>query len=343
MLETARVSYPVLRDQGWRVYLFEDTQTAFSDFEAGIRERRDRELAKAGVILGRERQVAAVTPDSVVFTDGSRQPVGFVVNSCFMLPRAVIDDQTVNWPPETEADLRLRGWPHIWATTALPPAVANGQPRRYLTTADWMDLGKAAGQNAWAASQDFETRPFHYRKRWILPFSMGRRSLCQVVGWVVGGLPAWFLARISNLATMPGLERNLRILIDWTLDVPFRADIAVLAPDATSRLQRLHLEAGDEVIRQGEAGDTAYIIQSGRVEVLKNGRKVGELGGGEFFGEIALVSDTKRTATVRCLTACELTVLGRDDFQALSVGSSALARAIKQQIEERTGRRKARG
>ena len=155
----------------------------------------------------------------------------------------------------------------------------------------------------------------------------------------MGGVPAWFLSRMTNLATMPGLERNLRILIDWTLDVPFRADIAVLAPDVTSKLQKLHLEAGDEIIRQGEQGETAYIVQSGRVEIIKSGKKVGELAAGDFFGEIALVSDTKRTATVRCLTACELTVLSREDFHSLSVGSSVLAKAIKHQIEERTGKK----
>lgn len=338
MLKTARTSYPVLREHGWKVCLYEDIKIPFSDFEADIRKRRDHELAKAGVELCRDREVVAVTPDSVVFADGERQPVGFVVNSCFMMPKAVIDGHTLAWPPETDPDLRLKGFEHIWATAALAPQ-GQGQPRRYLTTSDWMDLGRAAGQNAWSASQAFDTQPFRFQRRWVLPFSMGRRSLCRVAGLLIGGLPAWFLARMSNLATMPGLERNLRILIDWTLDVPFRADIAVLAPDATSKLQKLHFEAGDVVIRQGDQGETAYMIQSGRVEILKGNKKVGELGTGDFFGEIALVSEIKRTATVRCLTACELTVLSRDDFQALSVGSSTLARAIKQQIEERTGRK----
>ena len=338
MLNTARTSYPVLGDHGWKVYLYEDIKIPFSDFEADIRKRRDHELAKAGVELCRDREVVAVTPDSVVFADGERQPIGFVVNSCFMMPKAVIDGHTLAWPPETDPDLRLKGFAHIWATAAVAPR-GQGQPRRYLTISDWMDLGRAAGQNAWSASQAFDTQPFRFQRRWVLPFSMGRRSLCRVAGLLVGGLPAWFLARMSNLTTMPGLERNLRILIDWTLDVPFRADIAVLAPDATSKLQKLHFEAGDVVMRQGDQGETAYIIQSGRVEILKGNKKVGELVTGDFFGEIALVSDVKRTATVRCLTACELTVLSRDDFQALSVGSSTLARAIKQQIAERTGHR----
>jgi len=340
MLETAQPSYGVLRDKGWRVHLYEDIKVPFSDFEANIKARRDRELVKAGVRLFPDHEVAAVTPDSIVFADGDRQPVGLVVNSCFTMPKALVDGEALIWPPATEPDLRLKDHPHIWATMACSDQLqGEGGQRRYLTTSDWMDLGKAVGQNAWAATQAFETQPFRFKKRFVLAFNMGRHSIANVFGWTLGGLPAWFLSRMSNLATMPGLERNLRILIDWTLDVPFRADIAVLAPDVTSKLQKLHLEAGDEIIRQGEQGETAYIIQSGRVEIIKSGKKVGELGSGDFFGEIALVSDSKRTATVRCLTACELTVLSREDFQSLSVGSSVLAKAIKHQIEERTGKK----
>ncbi len=339
MLETAKTSYPVLREHGWQVHLYEDTHVPFSDFEADIKPRVNGELARAGVKLFRDREVVAVTPDSLVFADGQRQAVSLVVNSCFMLPKARIDGQAFTWPLATETDLRFKERPHIWVTAATQ-SVEAGQPRRYLTLSDWMDLGRAAGQNAWAASQAFDTQAFCFRKRWVLPFNMGRRSICRVAGLLVSGLPAWFLSRMSNLATMPGLERNLRILIDWTLDVPFRADIAVLAPDATNKLQRLHLEEGDVVIRQGDPGDMAYIIQSGRVEVLKNGKRVGELGGGDFFGEIALVSDIKRTATVRCTAPCELTVLSRDDFQSLLAGSSVVARAIQQQIEQRSSRMK---
>lgn len=341
MLRTAKPSYGVLRDHGWKVHLYEDIKTPFSDFEADIKARRDRELVKAGVEQFPDREVAAVTPDSVVFTDGSRVAVGFVVNSCFTMPKAVIDGQALDWPPETEGNLKLKGWSNIWAAVAPPAEMkgTGGQLRRYLTTSDWMDLGKKIGQNAWAATQNFDTEAFHFNTRRVLAFNMGRHSLAKVFGVVIGGLPAWFLSRMTNLATMPGLERNLRILIDWTLDVPFRADIAVLAPDVTSKLQTLHMEAGDTIIREGEHGETAYIIQSGRVEILKGAKKVGELATGDFFGEIALVSDTQRTATVRCLTACELTVLSREDFQALSVGSSVLANAIQQQIRERTGQK----
>jgi CRP-like cAMP-binding protein len=143
------------------------------------------------------------------------------------------------------------------------------------------------------------------------------------------------LSRLTNLAELPGLERNLRILIDWLLDIPFRHDIAVLAADQTERLQRGHYEVGDEVITEGDVGDTAYIVNAGRLAVLKGGIQVTELSEGDCFGEIALLSGVRRTATVRCVTACDLTMLVRDDFQALSAGRGALAAAIRRQADDR--------
>lgn len=74
------------------------------------------------------------------------------------------------------------------------------------------------------------------------------------------------------------------MLIDCYLDIPFRADIAVLTRDATERLQELHFETGNEDIRQGEAGDTAYLNQSSQRELFRNGPKVGEVDGRLFQG-----------------------------------------------------------
>jgi len=337
MLETAKPSYPILQTEGWKISLYEDIKIPFSDFEADIRPKVEAALAKAGVRIEREREVAAVTQDSIVFTNGERDPASFIVNSCFMMPTLTVDDHMLSWPLKSDLTLKVDGYEHFWA--AFPPLalteVAAGR-RRYTTTSDWMDLGHHAGENAWASSQGFVPRTFAFKQRLIMAFNMGRHSLARLFGVMASGLPAWFFSRMSNLATMPGLERNLRILIDWTLDVPFRADIAVLAPEISSRLQALHFEAGDEVIRQGDVADTAYVVRSGELEVLRNGKPVGTLGPGDFFGEVALMKGSLRTATVRCLTTCELTVFAREDFDALSIGSSSLARAIRAQASERS-------
>ena len=80
------------------------------------------------------------------------------------------------------------------------------------------------------------------------------------------------------------------------------------------------------------------MVNAGRLAVLKNDFPVAQLSEGDCFGEMALLGAAKRTATVRCLTPCDLTVLVRDDFRALSAGRGVLAEAIRRQADDRRAR-----
>lgn len=78
------------------------------------------------------------------------------------------------------------------------------------------------------------------------------------------------------------------------------------------------VRAGDLLIRQGEAGKSAYIIEQGRVEIYieKDGKPqfVGTRGPGTLLGEMALIDDDTRTANVRALEDCKLIEITREDF-----------------------------
>ena len=80
--------------------------------------------------------------------------------------------------------------------------------------------------------------------------------------------------------------------------------------------------AGADIVRQGDIGDRFYIIDRGRVEVTADGRTVAELGPGAYFGEIALLRDVPRTATVTTLEETRLLTLERDQFLAAVTGYS---------------------
>jgi len=88
-----------------------------------------------------------------------------------------------------------------------------------------------------------------------------------------------------------------------------------------SALRPLELAAGAVVFRQGEAGDDFYVIEAGDVEVVKEGEPVATLGSGDYFGEIALLRDVPRTATIRALTAVRLLRLERERFLATVTGN----------------------
>ncbi|HEY3060070.1 MAG TPA: cyclic nucleotide-binding domain-containing protein [Chloroflexota bacterium] len=96
---------------------------------------------------------------------------------------------------------------------------------------------------------------------------------------------------------------------------------AQLAPDAVQRLVRdmrpQSVAAGEVVIREGDAAERFYVIRSGRVEVLEGTRRVRTMETGECFGEVGLMAERRRTATVRAITETELLTLDRPAFDHL--------------------------
>jgi putative peptide zinc metalloprotease protein len=87
------------------------------------------------------------------------------------------------------------------------------------------------------------------------------------------------------------------------------------------KLRVRDVAAAETLIRQGDAGDTFYIVREGELEVLVSGdgarRRANLLKSGDFFGEIALLRDVPRTATVRARTEGSVWELGRQDFRDL--------------------------
>lgn len=332
MLRAMRQSYPVLRDCQWQVHLFDDPGYVYSDFESQSMALRDRCLEKAGVSLHKGEKVSALAEAEIVLEQADSIKLGLAINACFAMP--VVRFQgggSLAWPPAVRDDLALEGHRHLWM--ALP--AQQGQGHVFVTSADWEALGEAAGYNAWAATQGFATRSYRPHPRPVKTFAIGFHSFCDAKLFAFSGMAAWFMSRLGQLLAMPGLEKNLRIMIDWALVIPFRSDIAVLAPVPVSRLQKIRFEKGEEVFRQGDEAEMAYVVESGRLEVCKDDRKVGELGVGDYFGEISQAYLNRRSETIRCVTACELTVLSQNDFKVLTKGSGLMGKALQHLAKDR--------
>lgn len=91
--------------------------------------------------------------------------------------------------------------------------------------------------------------------------------------------------------------------------------------DLAGRMRLDRFEAGTKIVREGETGDRLYILKSGEVEIMaRTGEReiaVARRGKGSYFGEIALLYDVPRTASVRCLEPVEAYSLSRADFESL--------------------------
>ena len=118
--------------------------------------------------------------------------------------------------------------------------------------------------------------------------------------------------------------------------VPLFAPLPLATLETLSRrVARVPLSAGREVIREGEVGDRFYVVASGRLGVSRGGERVEERGPGDFFGEIALVRDIRRTATVTATSDALLFALARDDFVAAVTGHRRSSAAADEVIDAR--------
>ena len=95
------------------------------------------------------------------------------------------------------------------------------------------------------------------------------------------------------------------------------------------------VRAGETIVEQGAVGRHLYLIADGRVEVVRDAQPVAELGAGEYFGEMALVDETQRSATVWALADTSLLAVARADFEDLLSLYPALARAVLSVLAER--------
>jgi NADH dehydrogenase FAD-containing subunit/uncharacterized membrane protein YphA (DoxX/SURF4 family)/class 3 adenylate cyclase len=326
ILRAAEPSYSVLRDREWKVHLYEDKELNWSSFEKEINPDRALKLKKAGVIEHLDLEIASITQREVFFADGQSQPIGLVINASLQSPPIPFKSRgSLILPYELNDRLCLEGSDNIFITEKSK----NHDDPQFTFTDDLVSLGYTAGLNAWAHSQGYPVRSFVKRNHFIQPYNMGKYSLCRIGWFVFSGKPAWFVSRWINLLSVPGLERNLRIIIDWFLVMIFRSDIAVLSQATTSHLQRSHFKASDEVFRQGDPGEFAYAVDSGHLRVIQDGRQVREVGPGDFFGELTPIHQNRRGETVRCLTDCELKIVSQEDLGALLKSGWLMGKAIR--------------
>jgi MFS family permease len=120
------------------------------------------------------------------------------------------------------------------------------------------------------------------------------------------------------------VDREARIAVE---PLELLRAISIFAPLPPAVLERLASLAGElrvaaatDVVRQGDAGDRFYVIAAGTAAVEIDGVETGRLERGDFFGEIALLRDVPRTATVRAIDELRLYALERDDFIAAVTG-----------------------
>jgi MFS family permease len=149
----------------------------------------------------------------------------------------------------------------------------------------------------------------------ITPFAidlLGIRGALIVLGLVAPAVAALAWQRLHRIdAAIAHRDREIEVLNGVAM---FRPLPMPAIDELALHLDRVDSAAGEEVVVQGEHGDRFYVIEDGEADVIGDGRFIRTLRSGDGFGEIALLHDILRTATVRARTPLRLYTLDRHHF-----------------------------
>jgi len=159
------------------------------------------------------------------------------------------------------------------------------------------------------------------------------RGTLTVLGLGLTGLAlayAWRFARIDRTMPQPGRE------VDLLRGLPMFAPLPLAVTELLStELRPQDFASGSVVMKEGDPGEEFHVIASGSATVTVGGRPRPSLGPGDCFGEIALLRDIPRTATIVATEELHTLALRREEFLAAVSGSAMSSVAAESLVSER--------
>jgi NADH dehydrogenase len=185
--------------------------------------------------------VTGVSDDGVVLSDGTVIPARTIVWTAGTAPSPMLADlPCAKEGGRVVADqcLRVPEWPGVWALGDCA-RVPDGKGGFYPPTAQHaLRQGRVLGRNIAAAIHGEEPRPFVFSTLGQLA-AIGRRTgVASIMGTSFSGFLAWWMWRTIYLSKLPGLDRKIRVALDWTLDLLLQKDLVQLQAERSGQRER---------------------------------------------------------------------------------------------------------
>jgi NADH dehydrogenase len=293
-------------------------------------------LAKRGVDIRFGRMLIAATPEGAVLDDQTRILSKTIISSVPSMPNPLIAESSlpqVHGRVKTNPFMQVEGYDNIWALgdcAMIPLAKENSfsPPTAQFAIREAKQLAK----NLVAQIRGKEKQPFHFKALGMLGALGHRSAVAELFGvFKFSGFLAWVFWRFIYWMKLPGIDRKIKVAVYWFLDLFIPAETVQLKLSPSQGITQLHFEPGEIIFNEGDTGDFLYIITQGEVEVYSSTKgPLAKLGPGQYFGEMALLREAKRNATVRCTKATNVLALTKKDFGTLV----ANFKELKQNFED---------
>jgi NADH dehydrogenase len=233
LVHSVRRYYPRIPATELRFVLVHSRDRILPELSPELADYALRKLQARGIEFLLGARVSSATPAGVLLKDGRQVPTRTLVWTAGSRPNPLLQKLPCRRDRRgavvTESTLQIEGFTNVWALgdcAQIPNPDDPGKP--YPPTAQHaLREGKLAAENIAAALRGKAPKPFRFRLIGLLVGLGHRTAAAEIRGRQFSGLLAWFMWRGIYLSKLPGMEKKLRVLLDWTIDLFFPRDIVL--------------------------------------------------------------------------------------------------------------------
>jgi NADH dehydrogenase len=332
LLRDVRKLYPRLDRKDFRLILVQSGPYLLPQIGEELGRYCGEHLEKRGIEVRLNTRVNAITAERAILSTGDVIETNMVIttvgNATHPVIKRLIDRyQLPNSKGRlvTEATMQVKGHENLWAAgdcAAVPLTDGSVSP----ATAQFaIRQGTILGKNIIALKSKRPLQPFGFKALGEMASIGHLNAVGKVFGFKVSGLLGWLMWRAVYLSKLPGLERKLKVFIEWSLELLFPRDISLLDIKMTEVVGRVHLEKGDPVYHIGDPASSFYLIEKGMVELSDEHGLVRALSSGYGFGENDLLKNRKRQLNATAVEPTTLLALDKATFEALTQNNLRLS------------------
>lgn len=291
-------------------------------------------------------RLASATPEEAIFNTGERISTRSIISCTGSTFSPLLDtlpfERDRSGRIVTDPFCRVKGSDFVWAAgdcAAVPRRDGTSCP----PLAVWaLTAGRQAAINIKATLRGRPLKPYRFDGLGDACTLGNWRSAAHLKGFEMRGLAGYLAWRSVVVVYVPVWEKKLRLVFDWLMTPIFGRDLINTNVQRPIGVTPVMYEPGQDIVREGDVGQSLFIIRSGEVEVFKamaNGEPpalLATLRAGDHFGEVAVFRRMRRTATVRAKTRVELLHLRREAALALSQSSAQIAQSLSALPEDRS-------
>ena len=354
MFRSALKQYPSIDMSEIKMVLVHSKSRILNELEEKLALYAQKKLISKGIQMCLGVRVQEATPSQVKLSDGTILNTRTVIAAIGTTTHAVIKGlPCINEFGKLETneffqvlEKNKQGHksivPNLWSfgDCAHVPDLVTGSGQFYGPTAQVaVRQGKVAASNIWNFLRDKPMKPFKFKPIGQMVNIGHLSAVAQISKVCFSGIFAYMIWRLIYWLKLPSIQCRLKVIVDWISRVLFSTDITQLDVFRTESLDYANYSEGNFIFKEGDISDYFYIIESGTVQILKedangNQKIICELADGDSFGEMGLMEQAPRSASILCKTSVKVIKIDRKSFQDLNKSYSSLNKELKSKVQK---------